>query len=583
LRRGDARQALALYRELLGRQAEGSHYQAWLAGAAMSYLALNRKREAGYVMVALRRYAEAQRSFPAGDQPLEWAFCASRLGRHGEAARVFSESGHPALAAMELEAAGAGAAARLEWERVLRDPRLVGKPYETALAHFNLGGALTRLGDRAGGARELATASRMLEAAADDLETAGESLRAFDCYVVLVRLGKDLGSFETVAEGYLNMIRLLIADDNVRAVQYYDDFMQYAVEQKEWYAAATLAREVAEHCLRVGLVWDRHYQMRAAELWAETARANQAAGGPVDLSANALQAATDAASALGDFALAGRVYNDLAELPLPDVRRQRYRLLARRYESESTPNVPAPPFPEVMRRQDSYQDVWRQDLVEWELDGDPVPVLVRLLAEDDHLAYVRKALPVILKCADAGFVLDDPAIAADVAVALGGVQQYVVLRPLERLFERGDAKVRIGVLRGVALVWNTRALDVVRKALADPEPAVVDQALAVLRGVDYIDGLSPLTRIFRESSDERVRLAALEGVATIGKKSPSQAALVLLDAARQETGVIQKMAVARLQALRGDDVAALLRQARDAEIGERRDVFDQILKAVAAR
>ena len=581
LRRGDARQALALYRELLGHKSEGSHYQAWLAGAAMSYLALNRKREAGYVLLALRRYAEAQRYFPAAEHPLEWAFCASRLGRHGEAARVFSESGHPALAAMELEAAGAGAAARLEWERVLRDPRLGGKPYETALAHFNLGGALTRLGDRAGGEHQLAIASRMLEAAADDLETAGEALRAFDCYVVILRLGKDLGSFETVAEGYLNMIRLVIANDNVRAVQYYDDFMHYAVEQKEWYAAATLAREVAEHCLRVGLVWDRHYQARAAELWMETARANQAAGGPVDLSANALQAAIDAASVLGDFALAGRIYADLAELPLPDVRRQRYRSLARRYESEPTANAPLPPFPDVMRRTESYQDVWRQDLVEWELDGDPIPVLARLLAEDDRLAYVRTAVQAILKCADAGFTLADPVVAADLAIALGRVQQYVVLRPLERLFEHADARVRVGVLRGLALVWNTRALEVVRKALADPEPAVVEQVLALLRGVDYIDGLSPLTRIFRESSDERVRLAALEGVATIGKRSPAQAALVLLDAARQETGAIQKTAVARLQALRGDEVATLLRQARDAEMGDRREVFDQILKAVA--
>ena len=581
LRRGDARQALALYRELLGHKTEGTHYQAWLAGAAMSCLALNRKREAGYVLLALRRYAEAQRYFPAGEQPLEWAFCASRLGRHGEAARVFSESGHPALAAMELEAAGAGAAARLEWERVVRDPRLGGKPYETALAHFNLGGALTRLGDRAGGARELTAASRMLEAAADDLETAGETLRAFDCYVVILRLGKDLGSFETVAEGYLNMIRLIIADDNVRAVQYYDDFMQYAVEQKEWYAAATLARDVAEHCLRFGLVWHRYYQTRAAELWIETARANQAAGGPVDLSANALQAAVDAASALGDFALAGRVYADLAELSLPDVRRQRYRSLARRYESEPSSNIPSPPFPDVMRRPESYQDVWRQDLVEWELDGDPILVLARLLAEDDRLSYVGPALQAVFKCADAGFALSDPATAADIAVALGRVQHYVVLRPLERLFKHADPKVRIGVLKGLPMVWNTCALDVARKALADPEPAVVDQALAVLRGVNYIDGLSPVTRIFRESSDERVRLAALEGVATIGKTSPTQAALVLLDAARQETGAIQKMAVARLQGLRGDDVAALLRQARDAEMGDRREVFEQILKGVA--
>jgi tetratricopeptide (TPR) repeat protein len=582
LRRGNARQALGLYRELIGHRTEGNHYQAWLMGTATAYLALGRTREAGYVLLALRRYADAQRYFPSGERPLEWAFCASRLGRHGEAARVFSEAGHPALAAIELEAAGAGAAARLEWERVLRDPRLAGHPYETALTHFNLGEALLRLGDRVGAGRELGAACRLLEVVADDLESAGENVRAFDCYSVIVRLGKDIGSFETVSEGYLNMIRLIVADDNVRAVQYYDDFMRYAVEQKEWYAAATLAREVAEHCLRVGLAWDRHYQARAAELWIETARANQAAAGPVDLSANALQAAVDAASALGDFALAGRVYADLAELPLPDVRRQRYRSLARRYESEPTFSVPSPAFPDVLRRLDSYQDVWRQDLVEWELDGDPVLVLARLLAESgDHLTYVRPALQAILKSADAGFSLANPAAAAEMAVALGQVKNYVVLRPLERLFERPEPKVRADAMKGLALVWNTRALDMARKALGDPEPAVVDQALATLRGVTYVDALPAVARMFRESSDDRVRLAALEGVGTIARTSAPQAALVLLDAARQETGTLQKTAVTLLRGLRGDDVASLLRQARDAEIGERRDVFDDILKAVA--
>ena len=102
------------------------------------------------MLLGLRRYAEAQRHFPAAERPLEWALCAAKLGHHGDAARVLSESGRPVLAALELEAAGASAAARLEWERVLADPRLGGRPYETALGHFNLGEALLRIGDRKG-------------------------------------------------------------------------------------------------------------------------------------------------------------------------------------------------------------------------------------------------------------------------------------------------------------------------------------------------------------------------------------------------------------------------------------------------
>ena len=193
-------------------------------------------------------------------------------------------------------------------------------------------------------------------------------------------------------------------------MQYYDDFIAYAVEHKEWYAAAMAAREVAEYSLRMGLVCDRHYLERAAELWVETAHANQAANGPVDLSANAFQAAIDAATALGDLALAGRIYGELAELPLPDARRRRYRALARRYESEQPRRLPAPAFPAALRKKDSYKDIWRDDLIEWELDGDPIAVLARLIAEDsDTTVFTRPALRALLKFADPNFSIDEPA------------------------------------------------------------------------------------------------------------------------------------------------------------------------------
>ena len=584
LRKGRAREALTLYRKLLEHEkTEGRHYEAWLDGTAAAYLALGRPREAGYVLLALGRYADAQRHFPVKERPLEWAFCAAHLGRRGEAARVFSETGHPALAAIELEAAGAAAAARLEWERVLRDERLAGRPYETALAHFNLGEALLRIGDRAGGLRELGSAGQMLEVVADDFESSGETERAFDCYSVLLQLGKAMGSFETVAEGYLNMIRIIGDSDSTRTVQYYDDFIAYAVENKELYAAALAAREVAEYSLRLGLPWDRHYLERAAQLWIDTARANQAANGPIDLSANAYQTAIDAATSLGDLALAGQVYAELSELPLTEVRRRRYRALARRYETEPNRRLPSPAFPAVLRRHESYMDIWRDDLIEWEFDGEPVAVLARLIAEKaDRPIFTRPGLRALLMFSDAGYSPTNLAAVAEAAEAVGRVLAYEVLRPLERLFEHEAPEVRAAAMRGAGKVLTPRTFDLVRKALADPAAAVVDAALQLLRATDFVAALPSLTRIFRDGSDERVRLAALDGIGI--SKDPQGAARVLLDATRQETGAIQKSAEAKLEKLLkagGEEVATLLRQARDIEDGDRREALDRMLKAIA--
>jgi hypothetical protein len=138
------------------------------------------------------------------------------------------------------------------------------------------------------------------------------------------------------------------------------------------------------------------------------------------------------------------------------------------------------------------------------------------------------------------------------------------------------------VARGLEEVWVPRALDQVRKALADQEPAVVDGALRTLRRIDWVGALPYLTRIFRESSDERVRLATLEGIGISNDRKG--AARVLLEAARQETGTVRRTAEEKLERVArsgGDEIATLLRQARDIEAGDRRDALERILKSAA--
>jgi len=588
LRAGRAREALTLYTALLGKVEiyDARRYDAWLEGALAAYEALGRTREAGYVLLGLRRFAEAQRHFPAAERPLEWALAASRLGRHAEAARVLSEAGQSVLAAVELEAVGAHGAARLEWERVVRDPRLGGLPYEAALAHFCLGQSLLRMNEGAAAARELSTTQRLLEVVADDFETRGEIQRALECYRQLLLLGRETGSFENVAEGYLNTIRILVREDQrFYAFQFYEDFLAYAVEHKEWYAAATLAREAAAYSVKTGLVFERHYLARAAELWEATATHNEEAGGPLELSENALHAAVDAAASLDDPALVARLYGRLAVLPLAAKKRARYQRLAERGAGAlAAPRVRAPGFPEYLRRANAYQDVSRQDLVEWSLEGDPTAVLARWMtgadggrpldASPEERKASRLALRAILLASAPTFSFDDPRATAELAFALGRTQLYQVLRPLERLAEHGAPEVRAAVMTSAANVFNARSVAIVRTGLADPSRLVADEALRSLGRLDYRGGFDPLARIFREATDERVRAVALEAIAGVGT---FEAGLFLLDLVRQETGALAEAAAERLASFQGDELVPVVRQAAEIEAGERRAVLERIL------
>ncbi|HVR63852.1 MAG TPA: HEAT repeat domain-containing protein, partial [Polyangia bacterium] len=103
------------------------------------------------------------------------------------------------------------------------------------------------------------------------------------------------------------------------------------------------------------------------------------------------------------------------------------------------------------------------------------------------------------------------------------------------------------------------------------------EALRALRGLRFRDGFDPLLRIFRESSDERVRVAALETIADIGSL---EAGLFLLDVLRQETGLLRGTAEARLGSFTGDDITAVVRQYLERETGERREALQAILRSL---
>ena len=568
--------ALASYRRLLQNvRVLGGVFEKWLTGMLAACKALGKRRMAGILLLALRRFDEALASFDVETSPFERALCAEALGRYGEAAAAFRAANLPALAAMALEKAQDASGAAVQWQAVLRHEGLRGHVYQAALVHFNLARVWRQMGATAQARQETTITRRLLEACADDFETQGESDRALDCYGALLRLGKDAGSFEDVAEGTLNSIRILEASQQrFWVLQYYDDFLELASTVGEWHAAATLAVEAADFSASLGPKYQRHYQQRALSLWHEAARQNLLAKGPVEVSENALVAGVDVAASLGDLHMIGRLYVALAELDLGEAKRARYAAWATRYrEAPPSPSVEAPPT-EHWRRQDAYPEVWLQDLVEWELAGHPDWTLARLVAAPLTLVSAgRAALRALLVATDVDAGLDDTSRAAELALALGEVMVYDVIQPIEELSRHPAALVRAAAAAAAGRTPHRRSFGIIRRALADPDGTVRREAVQALRSLSFHDAFASLARFFRQSVDPEARLAALDA---IGKIHSLEAGLFLIDVVRQDGGEAVQRALAFLRGRPG--LTSMVRHAMSMETGAVKKALEGLLQ-----
>ena len=342
---GRAAEAERLYRQLLQHtHVIDFEYDEWLKGIAECYRALGRAREAGYVYLYLHAFDRAAEMFPSATAPVD----AARV-KELEARRVGGEPAQQALRRGGAAATPRPAATcsprsptrrptsareeRKAWERVLRDPRLRGRMYEEALVHFNLGIAATRDGDKDGrqpppGRRRSACSRRSPTSSRPAASASAPSTATASCS----SSARTPASFENLAEGYINCIRVL-KEDNLKfyVLQYYEDFLRIALEREEFHAAATVFREAADYARRVGLIYDRGYMKRAAETWWKAAEKNERDGGPVEITENAYLAAIDAYNSVGDFFHVRESYKQLAKLGLGEKKQKRYADVVARY------------------------------------------------------------------------------------------------------------------------------------------------------------------------------------------------------------------------------------------------------------
>ena len=484
-------------------------------------------------------------------------------GQMAEAAREMEDAGLVAAAAICRERAKDWSSARALWSRLAHVTERGDDAYVAALVRFNLARCAKQCGD-ARQAREAMVASvRLVEEAADHFESVGLRERAFDCFGVLVQIGRESGAFEDVLEGYVNCIRIL-REDHLRyfALEYFEEAIAAATEREETSAAATLAREAADYARSLGLASaSGGYSMRQAELWRTLARQHLARGAPPEIAENALLASILAFGEVGQWAHVGASYSELSSLELDASRREHYQRVARRYaRMKDDPMETSRSLIHPLRHETHFTEVWHVDVVEWEQQGSASEACADVLLDKRWPDLIRrKAMLARLTALPVDERPDDtrPAMLharVRLAEQLAQLQLYAVLSPLEKLFARKEEPVKVAVLQSLQTLFFKRSFVTVRAALRDPDGLVVDQACKAVEALYFQHAVDPLSRILRESLEPAPRASALRALAKI---DTLEAAEILLGALEHGAPPDRLAALAALKAERGSKFAEL--------------------------
>lgn len=561
MRARNFRGALELLRALLNQaHVIDYEYDNWLRTAAEAYLGLQDPLPAAYIYLYLHYFDMAHRYLDPAQHAMGVARAYELQKHYTKAARIYLQEQRYAHAAVAHERAQEYGPARAAWEALVQRRAVEGDGYLSALVHLNLGLCCLKLNDKGAAHEHFVEATRRLEESADEFESKGEKDRAFDCYQVLLKLGKDAGSYENLAEGYLNSIRVL-KEDNLKfyVLQYYEDFQKLSMEREEFHAAATLFREAAEYCARLGLEYDRFYESKSAEAWVKAAEANDRRGGPPELGENALLAAIDGFNQIGDYFRVRKTYEKLVALPLGEKRRRRYEEVLNRYAVVREENVALTPFPDYLKQPFAYADIWYADILEWELGGDPFEVCASLVGNVSYVDVVRrKALKVLFMVHEARKRgPEEPQALARIAESLGEIHAYAVLSPLEKLGSSTLDAVRAQAVGSTKHLYFKRSFVLVRKGLQDSAPEVREQAIASMKELHFNHAFEPLSRIYREHEDLRVKKTVLRSV---GRIFTVEAAEFLLEVLRYEGSDLPQVAEEALSSFEHPRLVSLVEQ-----------------------
>jgi len=453
------------------------------------------------------------------------------------AAREMENAGLVAAAAIYREKADDWRGARALWSRLAQVVGGGADAYNGALVQFNLSRCAKKCNDSRQAREASVAAVRLLEEAADYFESVGQRERAFDCFQVLVQIGRESGMFEDVLEGFVNCIRIL-REDHLKyfALQYFEDALTAAKEKGELSAAATLAREAADYARTLGMASaSAHYIVMQAELWRDVSKQHLDRGAPPEIAENALLAAILAFGEVGHYARVGGLYRDLATMELEEARKKHYARAAKRYDGVRDEPIDTAPLPSHLRQDNHFPDVWHVDLIEWEQQGSSAEACADVLLDKRWPDLIRRKamLARLTAFAVEGRPEDGsgPATNARVRLAdqLAQLQLYAVLSPLEKLFQRPERPVKVAVLAAMQQLFFKRSFVTVRQGLREPDPAVVEQASKAVESLFFQHAFDPLSRIVRESPQPAVRASALRAPARVDTMEAAEFLLGVLE------------------------------------------------------
>jgi hypothetical protein len=449
-------------------------------------------------------------------------------------------AGLAAAAAIYREKAGDWPGARALWSRlaqvVARGRDAAADAYNGSLVQFNLARSAKACGDEPRARDALVAAVRLLEEAADEFESRGLRERAFDCFQVLVEIGRAGGQFEHVLEGYINCIRIL-REDHLKyyALQFFEDAVAAAREAGELAAAATIAREASDYARSLGMASaSAHYVLDQATLWRGAAQQHETRGAPPEIAENSMLAAILAYGQLGKFAKVGELYRALGAMDLEASRKAHYARAAHRYDGVADEEVDAAPIPQHLRRDTHAVDVWHVDLVEWEQGGSAAEACADVLLDERWSDPIRRRA-MIARLTALGVPDDAPSDAprtqarVKLAEELGHLSLYAVLAPLEHLFERPEPAVKLAVLAAMQSLHFKRTFITLSAGLRDADPRVVDQAARSAQELVFPHAFDPLARIVREAQTDPVRGCALQAIARIDTPAAAEFLLGILE------------------------------------------------------
>jgi tetratricopeptide (TPR) repeat protein len=483
-------------------------------------------------------------------------------GIYAKAANEYETAGLVAQAAIARERGGDFGSARALWSRLAQLLSSTGADYYAAgLARFNLARTSLRTGDPAAARQAVVAAVHMLEQAADRYETIGQRERAFDCYQVLIAIGRESGEFEHVLEGYVNVIRIL-REDHLRycALQSYEEVVLAAEKQGEVSAAATLAREMAAYARKEGLPAVANFAtLTQAKLWQDVAASSQARRAPPEIAENALLASVIAYGEAGQYKKLGSVYTALSELPIEGARCAHYARARGRYTEAQDLAIDASPLPAHLRQEVGFPEVWHVDLVEWEQGGSAAQACGDVVLDPAQWSDVTRrramlarltALPIEAAkeegAAPQGQAAGEQLVALAEQLAL--VDLYAILSPLEHMFQRPSPPVRVAVVRALSRFPYKRTFITLREALSDADSAVVQEASKSIEDLRFPHAFDPLSRIYRESQSREVRTSAVRALAKI---DTFEAAEMLLSVIQHDGNDERGAAVEALRRSRG--------------------------------